>query len=439
MVATMMNEIVTLLMAGVPFLGALLCLTAWSRPDQLKQTSIVMTIISLGATIGLSPFLAVPPEGFLLLYLLPLAACASILGQPTSESHRSAWMMTLVFLGLGLSTLASHGVVGQSALLVLFGLVIGLLYRHHSALWQMSWWGIGAYGVGAAATVVSAVAEPPFSVVASLVACATLLPLVPLHSGYFTALTRLPGNLPSFIVVLFPTVGLHGLVSVTQVLPNNMAVTVMGLAVIGALYGAVKALAQSRMRLLLAYGSLSLFSMLWWFAAATGITTVWAPVFVGAVSFSTSGLLLAWQAIRTRYGDDVDPQAVSGLASTMPRFAVLLSLVALAVIGLPPFGVFSGFIGLLLTSPIASPTVLFLILAAWLATSWYVLDAVQRLLFGQQRADLPFKDLQQSEFVALLMVVLIVIALGVIPAGVLGPESVTPLMSAVAGSFVWNK
>ena len=35
------------------------------------------------------------------------------------------------------------------------------------------------------------------------------------------------------------------------------------------------------------------------------------------------------------------------------------------------------------------------------------------------------------------MVVLIVIALGVIPAGVLGPELVTPLMSAVAGSFVW--
>jgi len=434
----MMNEIVTMLLAGVPLLGALLCLTVWSRPDHVKQTAIVMTIVSLGATIGLSPFLTVPPEGFLLLYLLPLAACVSILGQPTHETHRSAWVLTLIFLGLGLAILASHSLVGQLALLVLFGLVIGLLYRHHSALWQMSWWGIGAYGLGAVATVMSAVAEPPFSVIASLVACAVLLPLVPFHSGYFTALTRLPDNLPSFIVVLFPVVGLHGLVTLTPVLPNNVAVTIMGLAVIGALYGAVKALAQSRMRLLLAYSSLSLLSMSWWFAAATGITTVWASVFVGAVSFGTSGLLLAWQAIRTRYGDDVDPQAVSGLASTMPRFAVLLSLVALAVMGLPPFGVFSGFMGLLLTSPIASPAVLFLILVAWLATSWYILDAVQRLLFGQQRPDLPFEDLQQSEFAALLIVVLIVIALGVIPAGLLGPD-VARSTSAVTGPFVWNK
>ena len=436
----MMNEIITVLLAGVPFLGALFCLTVWSRPDQLKQTSIVMTIISLGASIVLSPFLALPPEGFLLLYLLPLAACVSILGQPTLETHRSAWVLTLVFLGLGLSILASHGVMGQLALLVLFGLVIGLLYRHHSALWPMSWWGIGVYGLAMVAAVTSAVTEPPVSTIASLLACAVLLPLVPLHSGYFTALTRLPGNLPSFIVVLFPAVGLHGLVAVTPMLPNNVAVAIMGFAVIGALYGAVKALAQSRMRLLLAYSSLSLFSMLWWFAAATGHHHgSGRSVFVGAVSFGTSGLLLAWQAIRTRYGDDVDPQAVSGLASTMPRFAVLLSLVALAVMGLPPFGVFSGFMGLLLTSPTASPAVLFVILLAWLATSWYILDAVQRLLFGQQRADLPFKDLQQSEFAALLMVVLIVIALGVIPAGLLGPESVTPLTSAVTGSFVWNK
>ena len=435
----MMNEMVTTLLASVPLLGALLCLTVWSRPAHVKQTAIVMTMISLGATIGLSPFLTVSSEGFLLLFLLPLAAYLSILGQPTHETHRSAWALTLVFLGLGLSILASHGVVGQSAILVLFGLVIGLLFRHHSALWPMSWWGIGVYGLGAVAAVTSALTEPPVSIVASVLACAVLLPLVPLHSGYFTALTRLPGNLPSFIVVLFPAVGLHGLVMLTPMLPNNVAVTVMAFALIGTIYGAVRALAQSRMRLLLAYSSLSLFSMLWWFAVAAGITTAWASVFVGAVSFGTSGLLLAWQVIRTRYGDDVDPQAVSGLASTMPRFAVLLSLVALAVMGLPPFGVFSGFMGLLLTSPIASPVALFVILLAWLATSWYILDAVQRLLFGQQRPDLPFTDLQQSEFAALLMVVLIVIALGVIPAGPLGPDSAPALTSAVTGLFAWNK
>ena len=435
-----MNEIVVmLLLAGVPLLGAPLCLTVWSQPDQLKQASIIVTIVSLGTTIVLSYFLAAPPEGFLLLYLLPLAACVSILGQPTIETNRSAWLMTLVLLGLGLGILASHDILGQSALVMLFCLVIGLLSRNRSALWPMSWWGIGVYGLGTVAALTSGVVEPPFSAIASLFACTVLLPLVPFHNGYFTALTRLPGNLPSFIVVLFPAVGLHGLVMVTPIMPNTVAVTVMVCAVIGSLYGAVKALAQSRMRLLLAYSSLSLFSMLWWFAAATGITTVWASVFVGAVAFSTNGLLVAWQAIRTRYGDDVNPQAVSGLASTMPRFAVLLSLVALAMMGIPPFGVFAGFMGLLLTSRVSSPPALFLILLAWLATSWYILDAVQRLLFGQQRSDLTFKDLQQSEFAALLIVVLIVTALGMIPAGLVGPDLTPSLTSGITGSFAWKK
>ena len=64
---------------------------------------------------------------------------------------------------------------------------------------------------------------------------------------------------------------------------------------------------------------------------------------------------------------------------------------------------------------------------------------MQRLLFGQQRPDLPFTDLQQSEFAALLMVVLIVIALGVIPAGLLGPNVVALSPSDIMGPFVWNK
>lgn len=435
----MIHIIAPWLLAGIPLFGSLLSLAVWSKPDQVKHWSITVAVISFGVTVGLSGFLTVPPEGLLLIYLLPLAACVSILGQPINTAHRSALILTLVFLGLGLAALTSESLLEPLSLLALFGLVIGLLYRHHSALWPMSWWGIGAYGLGAIATAISAVAAAPLSTVASLLACALLLPLVPFHDGYFTALTRLPGNLPSFIVVLFPAVGLHGLVSVIPVLPNTGAVTIMGFAVIGALYGAVKALAQSRMRLLLAYSSLSLFSMLWWFAAATGVTTAWAAVFVGAVSFGTSGLLLAWQVIRTRYGDDVDPQAVSGLASTMPRFAVLLSLVALSVMGLPPFGVFSGFMGLLLTSPVASSTALLAILIAWLATSWYILDAVQRLLFGRQRPDLPFEDLQRSEFVALLMVVVIVVALGMIPAGLLGPASTASSTNSITGSFAWNR
>jgi NADH-quinone oxidoreductase subunit M len=143
--------------------------------------------------------------------------------------------------------------------------------------------------------------------------------------------------------------------------------------------------------------------------------------------------------IRTRYGDDVDPSAISGLVSTMPRYAFLLSLIGLAVMGLPPFGVFAGFIGLALTSPIASSAALFAILIAWLTSSWYILDAVQSVLFGRQRSDLRYTDLVQSEFAALLIVVLLVLALGIVPASLWAPHTMLSSQGAVIGSFVWNR
>jgi NADH-quinone oxidoreductase subunit M len=248
----------------------------------------------------------------------------------------------------------------------------------------------------------------------------------------------LPGSLPAFIVLLLPAVGLHGVATVIPTVPETVAWIVGLSALAGSLYGAIKALAQSRVRLLLAYGSLSFFSMLWWFIAATKTVTVHVVVFIGAVGLVTSGLLLAWQVIRTRYGDDVDPQAISGLAFTMPRYAVLLSLLALAAMGLPPFGVFTGFTGLLLTSSLPSSIGVFVLLIAWLTASWYIMQMVQQLLFGVRRSDLRYTDLLWTELAALLIVVLVLLALGVAPPKLFGPQKAAPSSSATVESTAWN-
>jgi NADH-quinone oxidoreductase subunit M len=210
-------------------------------------------------------------------------------------------------------------------------------------------------------------------------------------------------------------------------------------ALVGAAYGAVKALAQSRVRLLLAYGSLSFFSMLWWFVAATRTATPRAALMMGTVGLSTSGLLVAWQVVRTRYGDDVDPQALSGLASGMPQYAVLLSLLALAAMGLPPFGIFAGFMGLLLSSPVPSTVGLFITLLAWLAASWYIMQMVQRLLFGLRRPELRYTDLLRPELASLLIVVLVLLALGLAPATLFASEQAPPRINAAKDSITWNR
>ena len=428
-----------LLLAGVPLIGAALGLIVWSQPDKLKIWCVIVTALSLLAVIGISGRLTETIEGPLFLYLLPLIAGISLLGGPVHLQHRLSWVLTLLFLGLGLGILTSHQVVGQVAVAVLLGLITFLLYWHHNPLWPRSWWGICVFGLGSLCAGLAAVASPSVSILASLLACAILLPLAPFHQGYVSALTRLPGSVPSFIVLLLPAIGFHSLVPVIPTAPDSVVSIVTVLALIGALYGAIKALAQSRVRLLLAYGSLSFFSILWWSVAASRTVVPQAVIFLGAVALVTSGLLLAWQVVRTRYGDDVDPQAISGLVRRMPQFAVLFSLLALAAMGLPPFGVFAGFMGMLLTASLTSSVALSVMVIAWLAASWYILDMVQRLLFGQERSDLRYEDLRRSELVSLLFVVLIVIALGVAPASLFGIAQQPPGAGTVMESVSWNR
>jgi NADH-quinone oxidoreductase subunit M len=433
------GALVPWLLAGIPVLGLLAGLPFRSDPERLKWSCVAWAVISFGSVVACAGRISLPPEGLLPLYLLPLAATISILGQPVHDQHRQSWMLTLLSLAFGLLVLSSPPPFGLFSATLLLALVAALLYRHHSALWPRSWWGIGAYSFGAVFTALSAVLEPPLSSIASLLACAVLLPLVPFHDGHLTALTRLPGSLPSFIVVLLPLAGLHGLSPALVSIPDSVAWTLSLFALLGASYGALKALAQSRVRLLLAYGSLSFFSIPWWFAAASRSVTPRSALLVGTVGLATSGLMVAWQVIRTRYGDDVDPQAISGLASGMPQFAVLLSLLSLAAMGLPPFGVFAGFMGLLLSSPFPSLIGLFVTLLAWLAASWYIMQMVQRLLFGSRRPDLRYTDVLRAEFVSLLIVVLVLLVLGLAPATLFMPESASLGTAIIGESPTWNR
>ncbi len=253
------SALIPWLLAGIPLLGALVSLALWSIPGRLKISVIGWSVISLGTIAGLSGHLMPSTESLLPLYLLPLAAAVSILGQPVHEDHRLSWIMTLVCLGFGIGAITGQGLVAQAFLMALLVSIIVLLFRHHTELWPMSWWGIGSFGLGALCIVVTAVADPPFSSAASLLTCAVLLPLIPFHAGYLTALTRLPGGLPSFVVLLLPVVGLHGLATAIPAIPEGATQAMSVLALAGSLYGAIKALAQSRVRLLLAYSSLSFF------------------------------------------------------------------------------------------------------------------------------------------------------------------------------------
>ncbi len=402
------------LLAAIPSLGAALGLTLWAKPQALKVWLLLVTLGTLATLAGIGGTLTEPAEGLLCAYLLPIAAFASLLGQPPHPANRAAWLSTLLLLGLGLGVLTGPDHQEPFLLLILLGLLAVLIYRYRSESVSDPWWGLGTCGVGMVCVLTGLVAPAPLSSIAFLLTCSILLPLMPFQGGYVAALAGLPGNLPAFLAVLLPGLGWHGLVTLLPSLLETMLQILPTLALASVLYGSLKALTQPRVRSLLAYAGLAFFSILWWYVAAARTATPQASLYVSAVGLALSGLLLAWYGLRARYGD-VDLRAISGLAQPMPRFAVVLSLLALAAMGLPPFGVFSGFMGMLLAPSLPLSAGLGLVAIAWLTASWYILDLVQGLLFGRHRTDLPHEDLRQTEFAALLLVLGLLLALGIAP------------------------
>jgi NADH-quinone oxidoreductase subunit M len=178
--------------------------------------------------------------------------------------------------------------------------------------------------------------------------------------------------------------------------------------------------------------------MLWWYIADTGTAPVQTMVYLSAVGLTTSGLLMAWHAIRARYGD-IDFRALGGLAYPMPRFSTLLALLGLAALGMPPFGVFSGFLGMFLTPAFAPSGPFAIIMLVWLTASWYYTDLIQQVVCGRTRLDVRHEDLRQTEFLSLLLVLLLLLILGTAPSRVFESRAAGPPAAVAMKGEPWTR
>ena len=428
----------TLLLVGTPILGAMIGLLMWRKPRTLKIWLLLVAVVSLGTIAWTSGVLLLQPGQLFLLGLLPLMAFVTLLGQPLHSSHAATWLLTLLLLGLGLGSLTSEAPLSLIFFLLLLVLV-GLMLSHYRPQTGFNaWGGVGTLGLGVLCLLVALTGGPPISSVAFVVACATVLPLVPFHKGYVAALTELPGNLPAFLAIVLPVIGFHGLMAVLPEFTTGLTEAVRILALVGMLYGSLKALIQSRAASVVAYGGVAFLSLLWWYPVVTRNAAPQTVVYLSAVSLAGSGLLLAWYALRARYGE-VGLRALSGLAQPMPRFAIALSLLALAALGLPPFGVFSGFLGMLLAPSFTWSGGVTIIVIAWLSASWYFFGLVQGLLFGRQDTRRRHEDLHNAELGSLVIVLALLVALGIMPSHLFDLTPADLHRTAGLGWTEWTK
>jgi NADH-quinone oxidoreductase subunit L len=243
---------------------------------------------------------------------------------------------------------------------------------------------------------------------------ALLLPLFPLHGVYMTALTRVTGYGSALLALLMPIAGVYALSGLT--IPVEMRGSVRFLALLSALYGAFTAMAPLQTERLLVAAGITLSSIFWWSFSYAGMVTPPALVYVICMGLTTGGLFLAWQIVVARYGRG-NINRVGGLAWEMPCFAVALLLLVMAAMGLPPFGLFSGVMGMLLHHTMRISWDLPIIGLAWLLGTGFLLGLMQRILFGPRCAQIHYRDLSYGERMLLGSVLLLLLVMGVAPLG----------------------
>ena len=262
-----------------------------------------------------------------------------------------------------------------------------------------------------------------------LIAFAVKLPVVPFHTWLPDAHTQAPTAGSVVLAGLMLKTGAYGLIRfVVPLFPReahacSSVAIVLGL--IGILYGAFMAFAQTDLKRLVAYTSVSHLGFV--FVAVF----VWNTVALqGAVmqmlahGISTGALFVLAGVLQHRLGTR-DWREMGGLWPVVPRFGGALIFFSLAALGLPGMGNFVGEFLVLLGTSRASVPYAAIAAVGLVPALIYALALVNRTLYGPQQRALSLPDLTALEATLVVALGLAILWLGLAPQGVLNLASGT--------------
>lgn len=394
--------------AVLPLAGAGLGLLLWSRPRALKGAGILVTAVTVMASVA-----GLGEEGGAanrVATFAALGAFATMLGQRPDRQGPVPLTLTLALLGLSLGALSGQGLPALLCLAGTLGVVGAMLLKAGRADDPAPWGAAATMGIGLVALVASVAVSEPTATALRAVTCATLLPLFPLHGAFVGAVSYLPGTLPAFVAIVLPCLGWYEMASLDAA---SFAGFVPTMALTGALYGTMRAVTESHAGRAVAYLTMSLLGVAWWHPAVKDGTMHAPQGYVSAVAVAMAGLLLAGYFIRVRCGH-LDLNRLRGLARPMPRLGALVGLLITAAIGMPLFGVFSEFMEMMMTAASRGASGVGLVLLVWLSVSALLVRFMQGLLFGQPPIGrLLQEDVRPQEAATLILILSLLIVLNV--------------------------
>jgi NADH-quinone oxidoreductase subunit M len=259
----------------------------------------------------------------------------------------------------------------------------------------------------------------PWIMLGFLIAFAVKLPMVPFHTWLPDAHTEAPTAGSVLLAGLLLKTGAYGLLRfVFPLFPDaarQAAPMVMTLAVVGILYGALLAYAQTDLKRLVAYTSVShLGFVLLGIFAWNGLALQGALMEMLAHGISTGALFILVGQIQERTGTR-EINRLGGLWSTIPRLSGAGLFFAMGALGLPGLGNFIGeFLILFGTYPLSRWRTALATLGI-LAATLYGLRLVQRVFYGPNVHHWALPDLSVREILILIPLIVSLIWLGLYP------------------------
>jgi NADH-quinone oxidoreductase subunit M len=256
-----------------------------------------------------------------------------------------------------------------------------------------------------------------------VIAFAVKLPVVPVHTWLPDAHTEAPTAGSVLLAGLLLKTGAYGLFRfVLPLFPaaaQAFAPVAMVLGVLGILYGAILAFAQTDVKRLVAYTSVSHMGFV-----LLGVFT-WNPwALQGAVlemlchGLSTGGLFILAGALQERLHTR-DLEHMGGLWSTVPRLGGVGMVLAMASLGLPGLGNFVAEFLVLLGAFQVSPVLTIIASVGLVLAAVYALSFIQRTFHGPNTRGWRLPDLTLRDMAIMAVLIASLVWLGLFPQPVL--------------------
>jgi NADH-quinone oxidoreductase subunit M len=401
------------LSALLSFLAVLISWRIEKRPAMYYSMLLLLTVGMNGVFVALDFVLFYV---FWELVLVPMYFLIGVWGGPRREyAAMKFFLYTLlgsVFMLLGILALYLHPAGGTFDMVALAGAELPMGFQ---------WWVFAAFFLGFAVKV----------------------PVFPLHTWLPDAHVEAPTAGSVILAGVLLKMGTYGFLRVSlPMLPDaaeSWSWFLALLAAVSIVYGAALALAQTDLKKLVAYSSVSHMGFVMIGIASGTVAGINGAIAVMFSHGAVTGMLfmlvgMVYERTHTRMIPEL-----SGLSAKVPALAGILGLASFASLGLPGL---SGFVGEFLS-----------LLGAWKSDMWlgyviisgvgvllaaaYTLWMVQRVVLGEpSEAVQPIGDITSRELVALAPLVVITIIVGVYWSSLLGyvDPAVQDLVALIAGA-----